>query len=48
MKEGILQNLNFTDFHVCMDYIKGKQTKHTKKGATRSNELLEIIHIDIC
>ena len=31
-----------------MDCIKGKQTKHTKKGATRSNELLEIIHTYIC
>ncbi|RVW37000.1 Retrovirus-related Pol polyprotein from transposon TNT 1-94 [Vitis vinifera] len=48
VKEGILQNLDFTDFHVCVDCIKGKQTKHTKKGATRSNELLEIIHTDIC
>ncbi|RVW81914.1 Retrovirus-related Pol polyprotein from transposon TNT 1-94 [Vitis vinifera] len=48
VKEGILQNLDFTDFHVCVNCIKGKQTKHTKKGATRSNELLEIIHTDIC
>ncbi|RVW56243.1 Retrovirus-related Pol polyprotein from transposon TNT 1-94 [Vitis vinifera] len=48
VKEGILQNLDFTDFHVCVDCIKGKQTKRTKKGATRSNELLEIIHTDIC
>ncbi|KAL6327955.1 hypothetical protein AAG906_031299 [Vitis piasezkii] len=48
VKEGILQNLDFTDFHVCVDCIKGKQTKHTKKGATRTNELLEIIHTDIC
>ena len=31
-----------------MDYIKEKQTRHTKKGVTRSNELLEIIHTDIC
>ena len=31
-----------------MDCIKGKQTKHTKKGATRSNELLKIVHTDIC
>ena len=31
-----------------MDCIKGKKTKHTKKGATRSNELLKIIHTDIC
>ena len=29
-------------------FIKGKQTKHTKKGVTRSTELLEIIHTDIC
>ena len=29
-------------------FIKGKQTKHTKKGATRSTELLEIIHTNIC
>ena len=48
VKEGILQNLDFTDFHVCVDCIKGKQTKHTKKGVIRSNELLEIIHTDIC
>ena len=33
---------------MCVDCIKGKQTKHTKKGATRSTELLEIIHTDIC
>ena len=31
-----------------MDCIKGKQTKHSKKGATRSTQLLEIIHTDIC
>ena len=48
VNERILQNLDFTDFHVCVDCIKGKKTKHTKKGATRSNELLEIIHTDIC
>ena len=32
---------------MCVDCIKGKQIKHTKKGATRSKRLLEIIHIDI-
>ncbi|RDY13611.1 hypothetical protein CR513_01439, partial [Mucuna pruriens] len=26
----------------------GKQTKHTKKGATRSTQLLEIVHTDTC
>jgi len=48
VKNEILPNLDFTDLNVCVDCIKGKQTKHTKKGATRSNQLLEIIHTDIC
>ena len=48
VKDGILSNLDFTDFNVCVDCIKGKQTKHTKKGATRSGKLLEIVHTDIC
>ena len=48
VKDGILPNLDFTNLNVCVDCIKGKQTKHTKKGATRSTELLEIIHTDIC
>lgn len=30
-----------------MDFIKGKQTMHTKKGATRSIKLLEIIHANV-
>ena len=47
VKNVILPNLEFTDFGLCVDCIKGKQTKHNKKGATRSNELLEIIHTDI-
>ncbi|CAL9126122.1 unnamed protein product, partial [Musa textilis] len=48
VKNNILEDLDFTDFDVCIDCIKGKQTKHTKKYATRSKELLEIIHTDIC
>ena len=44
----ILPNLDFTDLRICVDCIKGKQTKHSKKGATRSTQLLEIIHTDIC
>ena len=31
-----------------MDCIKGKQTNKSKKGATRSKHLLEIIHTAIC
>jgi len=37
VKNEILPNLDFTDMNVCVDCIKGKQTKHTKKGATRSS-----------
>ena len=31
-----------------MDYIKGKQTNKSKKGAKKSSTILEIIHSDIC
>nr|KYP32060.1 Retrovirus-related Pol polyprotein from transposon TNT 1-94 [Cajanus cajan] len=48
IKNKILPNLDFTDLNICVDCIKGKQTKHTKKGATRSTLLLEIVHTDIC
>ena len=48
VKNEILPNLDFTNPNVCVDCIKGKQTKYTKKGATRSTQLLEIIHTDIC
>ena len=44
VKDGILSNLDFIGLDVC---IKGKQTKHTKKSATRSTKLLEIIHANI-
>ena len=40
--------MDFTYLDICVDCIKGKQTKHTsKKRATRSTQLLEIIHTDI-
>ena len=48
MKDNILEYLDFTDFDVCIDCIKGKQTKYIKKNVTRSKELIEIIHTDIC
>ena len=31
VKNEILSNLDFTDLSVCVDCIKGKQVKHTKK-----------------
>jgi len=48
LKNEILSDLDFMDLNICVDCIKGKQTKHTKKGATRSTQLLEIVHTDIC
>ena len=41
VKDGILSNLDFTDLDVCVYCIKGKQTKHTKKGATKSGNFLK-------
>jgi hypothetical protein len=48
VKDNILPPIDFTDFGTCVDCIKGKQSKHTKRSATRSTALLEIIHTDIC
>ena len=36
VKNEILPSLDFTYLNICMDCIKGKQTKHVKKGATKS------------
>ncbi|KAG7578785.1 Zinc finger CCHC-type [Arabidopsis thaliana x Arabidopsis arenosa] len=49
VNNDILPQLDFSDLNVCIDCIKGKQTKHiVKKPATRSTQLLELIHTDIC
>ena len=48
VNEGVLSALDFTDFGTCMDYIKGKQTKKSKKGVIGSEHLLGLIHMNIC
>ncbi|RVW26923.1 Retrovirus-related Pol polyprotein from transposon TNT 1-94 [Vitis vinifera] len=48
VNDGVLSTLDFTDFETCVDYIKGKQTNKSKRGATRSSVILDIIHTDIC
>lgn len=49
MKSEMLPQLDFADLDICVDCIKGKQTKHISKNpATRSSQLLELIHTDIC
>jgi len=48
IKTEILPDLDFMDLNIFVDCIKGRQTKHTNKWATRSTQLLEIVHTDIC
>jgi len=48
IKNEILPDQDFVDLNICVGCIKRKQTKHTKNGATRSTQLLKIVHIDIC
>ena len=40
--------LDFTDLDVCIECIKGKQTKSKKLRAYRTSDVLELIHTDIC
>ena len=48
VSDGILESLDFTNFDVCVDCIKGKQTKTKRLGANRATDVLELIHTDIC
>ena len=48
MSDDILGSLDFTDLDVCIECIKGKQTKSKKLGAYRTSDVLELIHTDIC
>jgi len=48
IKNEIISYLDFKNLNICVDSIKGKQTKHTKKRVTRSTQLLEIVHTNIC
>ena len=48
VSDGILNPLNFTDFDVCVNCIKGKQTNVRRLGANRISDVLEPIHTDIC
>jgi hypothetical protein len=48
INDGVVNALDFSDFGTCVDCIKGKETNKTSKGAKRSEEILGIIHTDIC
>ena len=48
VNDEVLSVLDFTNFDTSVDCIKGKHTNKSKKGAKRSTNILEIIHLDIC
>ena len=48
VSEGILDPLDFSNFQVCIECIKGKQTNIRKKDANRCGDVLELIHTNIC
>ena len=48
VSDGILDLLDFTDFDVCVNCIKDKQTNIRRLGAKRTSDILELIHTDIC
>ncbi|KAM1990030.1 hypothetical protein ACFX15_031328 [Malus domestica] len=47
-REQILPSLNYGDFKICTNSIKGKLINKKKKDSTRSTKLLELIETDIC
>jgi len=48
VSNGILESIDFTNFVICVECIKGKQTKAKRLGAYRASDVLELIHTDIC
>lgn len=48
IKDDVLPSLDSSDLEECIDCIRGKLTKTNKKGSAHSQDLLEIIHTDIC
>jgi hypothetical protein len=48
VSQEILIPLDFSDFEVCIECIKGKPTNVSKLGANWANDILELIHTNIC
>ena len=46
--DGILDSLDFADFEICTNCIKGKQKNTRRFGANRATNVLKLIHTDIC
>ena len=45
--DGILGSLDFVDFEICTNCIKGKQTNTRRFGANRATDVLQLIHTNI-
>ena len=48
VSDGILDSLDFPDFEICTNCIKGKQTNTRRFGANMATDILKLIHTDIC
>lgn len=49
IKEGILPNLDFSDFETCVDCLKGKFTTKTRNTKANTCEgMLQLIHTNMC
>ena len=48
VSDVILDSLDFADFEICTNCIKGKQTNTRRFGDNRATDVLELIHTDIC
>ena len=46
--DEILDHLDFTNFDICVNCIKGKQINKRRFEANRTMDILELIHTDIC
>ena len=48
VSDEIQDSLDFVDFEICTNCIKGKQTNTRRFGANKATDVLELIHRDIC
>ena len=48
VSDGTLDSVDFTDFNVRVECIKGKHIKQKKPGAYKATNVLELIHTNIC
>lgn len=48
MSEGVLRSLDLSEFQVCIQCIKGKQTNKRNFHAERAKDVLKLIHTNIC